>query len=67
MKEYTLIINGMHGEHCVNLIRKTLANQTAVTTQTVEQGRAYIIIDEDQTSKEQIIAAIEKLGYKVVR
>lgn len=67
MKEYTLIINGMHGEHCVNLINKILSSQTGVNKLSVQQGRAEITIDESLILKEQVISVIEKMGYKVVR
>ncbi len=67
MQQHTLIINGMHGDHCVQLITKILSNLEGVNALTVEQGRADLTIDEAQTSKELVISAIEKVGYKVVR
>jgi copper chaperone CopZ len=67
MKQYTFIINGMGGDHCVNVIKTILANQQAVTIDEVEVGKATIRIDESVNSKDNVIAAIEKMGYKVVR
>lgn len=65
MKQYHLIINGMGGEHCVHVIKTILAKQTGIITSNVENGKADISIDEESTSIENIISAIEKMGYKV--
>jgi copper chaperone CopZ len=57
----------MGGDHCVNMIKTILAKQQAVTIDEVEVGKATIRIDESVNSKDNVIAAIEKMGYKVVR
>ncbi|MEJ8843699.1 heavy-metal-associated domain-containing protein [Lacibacter sp. H375] len=67
MKKYTHIINGMHGEHCVNVIKTVLSKQQGVTIHDVEPGKAIISLDESLNSNDSIISAIEKMGYKVVR
>ena len=67
MKQYTFVINGMGGDHCVNVIKTILSKQQGVTIHEVEQGKATISMDESLNSNENVIAAIEKMGYKVVR
>lgn len=67
MKQYTFIINGMGGDHCVNVIKTILSKQQGVTIHEVEQGKVTISIDESVNTSENVIAAIEKMGYKVVR
>ena len=67
MKQYTFIINGMGGDHCVNMIKTILAKQPGVTIHQFEVGKAIITIDESLNSDGNVIASIEKMGYKVVR
>jgi copper chaperone CopZ len=67
MKEYTFIINGMGGEHCVNVIKTILSKQQGVTIHQIEVGKATVTIDESLNSDSNVIAAIEKMGYKVER
>ena len=67
MKQYTFVINGMGGDHCVNVIKTILSKQQGVTIQEVQPGKATISIDESVNTSENVIAAIEKMGYKVVR
>ncbi len=55
----------MGGDHCVMVIRNIISKQEGATALHVEQGKADISIDANKTSKENIIAAIEKMGYKV--
>jgi copper chaperone CopZ len=66
MKEYTFNITGMGGDHCVNVIKTILSKQPGVTINQVEVGKAIFSIDESVNSKENTIAAIEKMGYKVI-
>lgn len=67
MKQYTFIINGMGGDHCVNVIKTILSKQQGVTIHEVVPGKATITIDESVNSSDNVVAAIEKMGYKVVR
>jgi len=66
MKEYTLNITGMGGDHCVNVIKTILRNQPGISINQVEVGKATFSIDESLISKENAIAAIEKIGYKMI-
>ena len=67
MQQYSFAINGMHGEHCINVIKKILSQQPGVVVRNVEQGKASVELDESRITKENVIAAIEKMGYQVVR
>lgn len=65
MEKHTLKINGMGGEHCVMVIKNIIGKTDGATASHVEVGKADIEIDESKTSKEEIVKAIEKMGYKV--
>lgn len=67
MKQYTFNISGMGGDHCVNVIKTILAKQQGVTIHQIEVGKAIIAIDELLNSDVNVIAAIERMGYKVAR
>ncbi len=65
MEKHSLKIGGMGGEHCVMVIKKILANTAGVTAAHVELGKADIETDETKASKEAVVNAIEKMGYKI--
>ena len=67
MKTHTLLISGMNGEHCVRVITKVISDQPGARIDHIEVGRAEIGIDDTKNSLNNIVAAIEKLGYKVAR
>ncbi|HMX36469.1 MAG TPA: heavy-metal-associated domain-containing protein [Ferruginibacter sp.] len=67
MKTHTLLISGMNGEHCVRVITKVISDQPGTRIDHIEVGRAEIGIDETRNTRDNIVTAIEKLGYKVAR
>lgn len=67
MKQYSFTINGMGGDHCVNVVKTILSKQQGVTVHEVTPGKATISIDEAENSNDSVVAAIEKMGYRVVR
>ena len=67
MTKHSLNISGMGGEHCVRVITKIINGQPGTSIDHIEVGRADISIDETKTSKETIVAAIEKMGYKITQ
>ncbi len=67
MAEITLNIEGMSCGHCVMRVKKALDALSGVITANVEQGRATIQFDELKVKNEEIAAAVEKAGYKVLR
>ena len=63
MKSVTLKIDGMSCEHCVRAVRQALEELPLVDIQLVEIGRASVRYNNDSTSVERILAAIEEAGY----
>jgi copper chaperone len=66
MTELTLTIEGMSCQHCVMRVKKAIDALHGVTKSDVAIGRAVVSVDESKVKKEEIIATVEKAGYKVV-
>ncbi|MDI6729307.1 MAG: copper ion binding protein [Thermodesulfovibrionales bacterium] len=66
MTETTLKIEGMSCQHCVMRVKKAVDAVAGVTKSDVAVGSATIQFDESKAKKEDIKAAIEKAGYKVI-
>jgi copper chaperone CopZ len=66
MKQYQLNIKGMGSQHCVMVVKGIITKLEGVSLQDVGIGTASIAIDETKSSKETVVAAIEKMGYKVI-
>lgn len=66
MAETTLKIEGMSCQHCVMRVKKAIDTVAGVTKSNVAVGSATVQFDESKTKKEDIAAAIEKAGYKVI-
>lgn len=62
----TLKIEGMSCQHCVMRVKKAVDAVAGVTKSDVAVGSATIQFDESKAKKEDIKAAIEKAGYKVI-
>jgi copper chaperone CopZ len=65
MKRHTLAIKGMGSNHCVMVVKNIISNHNGADIENIEIGSATIRVDETLTSKEAVVAAIEKMGYKV--
>ncbi|MGW5051412.1 heavy-metal-associated domain-containing protein [Actinokineospora sp. NPDC004072] len=59
-------IEGMHCGSCALLIDDTLEDLPGVhsTQTTMKQGRSTVELDPSQSGPEDVIAAIEELGYR---
>lgn len=59
-------VEGMHCGSCALLIDDTLEDLPGVhsTQTTMKQGRSTVELDASQNSPEDVIAAIEDLGYR---
>lgn len=55
----------MGGEHCVMVIKRIVGNIEGASISHIEVGKADIEVDESKTSRAIVVAAIEKMGYKV--
>lgn len=65
MKTHTLNIKGMGSDHCIMVVKNIVSKQEGANIESIKIGQAVISIDESKTSKESVVAAIEKMGYKV--
>ncbi|BCB96869.1 copper chaperone [Dissulfurispira thermophila] len=65
MTNMTIKIEGMSCQHCVMRVKKAIDAVAGVTKSDVTVGNASIEFDESKTKKQDIIAAIEKAGYRV--
>jgi len=65
MKEIELKVHGMSCQHCVMAVKMELKN-LQLESSDVNIGSVKVSFDEGKTSREDIIAAIEEAGYKVV-
>jgi copper chaperone CopZ len=61
----TFIIDGMNCGHCVKAVRDALAQFDAVQIHDVEIGTATVSYDSDAVTRDQLVAAIEDMGYEV--
>ena len=59
----TLSIEGMHCEGCVRRVTTALQGVKEVEVVSVEVGRAQMTFDLSQTSAEEIVAAINRIGF----
>ena len=59
-------VEGMHCGSCALLIDDTLEDLPGVhaTQTTINQGRSVVELDPGQSSPEDVIRAIEELGYR---
>jgi copper chaperone CopZ len=69
MKTATFKIDGMHCEGCAQTITALVAQEPGVKQAEVSFAacEARILYDPKTTGEEQLIAAIQKPGYRVVR
>ncbi|MCC6347607.1 MAG: heavy-metal-associated domain-containing protein [Nitrospirales bacterium] len=67
MAEMTVRIEGMSCQHCVARVKKALDALQGISRAEVSVGSASVDIDEAKIRREDVEAAIEKAGYKVIR
>ncbi|NOY64630.1 MAG: heavy-metal-associated domain-containing protein [Nitrospirae bacterium] len=59
-------IEGMSCEHCVARVKKAIDAIDGVLKSDVSIGSATVEYDDAKTGRDQIVKAIEGVGYKVV-
>ncbi len=67
MNSVTLKVEGMHCEGCAKTIEALLGVEPGITRATVsfKAGEAQVHFDPNAIDDGQIVAAIERAGYKV--
>jgi len=61
----TIKISGMTCNHCVKSVDEAI-KQLPVKKYEVKIGSLYVEYDSDKLTKEQIIAAVEDIGYEII-
>jgi copper chaperone len=59
----TLSIEGMHCGGCVRRVTTALQGVRGVELGAVEVGSARVTVDSAQTSAEEIVAAVDRIGF----
>jgi copper chaperone len=59
-------IEGMSCQHCVMRVKKAIDAIDGVLNSDVSIGSATVEYDDSKTGRDQIVKAIEGVGYKVV-
>ncbi|MEF8940002.1 MAG: heavy-metal-associated domain-containing protein [Salinivenus sp.] len=62
-QDRTLTIDGMHCEHCVDMVEDVLADLDGVTVQDVEVGSAQVAYDPAEVTDDVLAAALDDAGY----
>jgi copper chaperone len=61
----TLSIDGMHCEHCVEVVREALESARGVSVEHVEIGAAEVGYDPDTVSRDQLATVLDDAGYEL--
>lgn len=61
----TLTIDGMHCEHCVDVVGDALAGLDGVTVRDVEVGSAQVAYDPTEVADDVLAAALDDAGYEL--
>lgn len=61
----TLTIDGMHCEHCVDVVEDVLVDLDGVTVQDVEIGSAQVAYDPAEVADDVLAAALDDAGYEL--
>ncbi|MFP4228711.1 MAG: heavy-metal-associated domain-containing protein [Salinivenus sp.] len=64
-QQKTLSIDGMHCEHCVDVVEEALSELDGVRVEAVEVGAANVTYDPSVVSRDQLAAALEDAGYEL--
>ena len=65
MKKYILNIKGMGSQHCVGVVTKIISGFDGVSIDAIEIGKATVTLDDTKASKQTLVDAIERMGYKI--
>jgi copper chaperone len=64
-QQKTLSIEGMHCDHCVEIVREALTSVRGVSVGDVEIGAAEVEYDPATTSLDQLEAVLDDAGYEL--
>jgi copper chaperone CopZ len=58
-----IVIEGMHCDGCVRRVTRALQKKEGIESLTVESGSAKIRFDEARSTKQELVDAINKVGF----
>ena len=61
----TLRIEGMSCSHCVSSVQAALGALDRARVRSVEVGRAEVEVDPDGPSRDELVSAVEAVGFDV--
>ena len=67
MKNLTLHIEGMSCGHCLNAVKRALAELPGVQVDSIKMGRADVWYDERAVEPSHIEAAVSEAGYRATK
>lgn len=59
----TLSVEGMHCEHCVDVVQEALQDLDGVEVDDIEVGSVQVTLDPSTVSEETLATALEDAGY----
>jgi copper chaperone len=62
----SLSIEGMHCGACVRRVSNALTGLEGVQVESVEVGSAKVTFDNGQVSPDQIVAAVNRIGFTTI-
>ena len=65
-KKITLDITGMHCGNCVARVAKALSSLEGVEIDSLAIGKAKLRIEGEATGSDELLAAVQRAGYKAV-
>lgn len=61
----TLSVDGMHCEHCVDVVQEALRDLDGVAIEDIEVGSVRVALDPSTVSEETLATALEDAGYEL--
>jgi copper chaperone len=65
MGSVTLHIEGMSCGHCLKAVNAALGGVAGATIESVELGRAVVLLSEAGPTSDDLVTAVEEAGYRV--
>jgi copper chaperone CopZ len=63
-QQLNLAIDGMHCDGCVRRVTAALAKVPGAEVEKVEVGTARVSFDTEKATKEELIDAVQRIGFK---
>jgi len=64
-RQKTLSVDGMHCDHCVDVVQEVLAELDGVTVQEIEIGSVELTHDPTLVSEDDLASVLDDAGYEL--